>query len=93
MEQNNNILIREWNNIYLGSLNYYDLIITKLFRGTSVDFRDVYLLFQDIHEKFDIDRFLKRYRETASHDVSEVKVLGYLNIFINEIKERGYYEE
>lgn len=93
LEKDNNILIREWNNIYLGCLNYYDLIITKLFRGTIVDYRDVYLLFQEIHEEIDIDELINRYRETASNDVSEEKVMNHLKIFINEIKERGYYEK
>jgi hypothetical protein len=39
LEDGGNYKIKEFSYIYLGVLNYYDLIISKLFRGDSVDFR------------------------------------------------------
>ena len=40
LRKGNHTLIKEFNHIYLGVLNYYDIIISKLFRGTAVDVDD-----------------------------------------------------
>lgn len=40
LEEKNHILVKEFNRIYLGVLNYYDIIISKLFRSTLVDIED-----------------------------------------------------
>lgn len=90
LEEGNNILIREWSNIYLGCLNYYDLIITKLFRGTETDYRDMYLLWQKIYKEIDLDKLKDRYAEHAKYDFNEKRLLENLEYYIKEIKNRGY---
>ena len=35
LKEGNNIFLKEFSHIYLGVLNYYDLITSKLFRGTQ----------------------------------------------------------
>lgn len=40
LDKENHILIKEFSHIYLGILNYYDIIISKLFRGTTIDIDD-----------------------------------------------------
>ena len=40
----NHELIREFSRIYLGALNDYDLIISKLFRGARIDIDDCLML-------------------------------------------------
>jgi len=51
LKEGNNIFIKEFAHTYLGALNYYDLIITKIFRSTSVDIEDCLALFKKNIEK------------------------------------------
>jgi len=44
LEKGNHILVKEFERIYLGVLNYYDIIISKLFRATAVDIDDCVVL-------------------------------------------------
>ena len=76
----------EWNKIYVGILNSIDLIISKMFRGSQVDYEDVFTLFD--HEDINIKELEKRFRETASFDVSENKALKHLERLLKELKKR-----
>ncbi|MGV7929683.1 MAG: hypothetical protein AB2L13_12380 [Spirochaetota bacterium] len=40
LEEGRHILFKEYEHLYIGILNEYDLISSKLMRGTSVDFED-----------------------------------------------------
>lgn len=84
LEAGRNRKIREFNKIYLGVLNSIDLIITKLFRGTSVDMDDCKLLLEN--EKVDMAELKERYEETAKYETSEDKVLRNLEVFLKRIK-------
>jgi len=44
LEKKNHTLIKELAHIYVGVLNPYDLIVSKLFRGTTVDVDDCLIL-------------------------------------------------
>lgn len=85
----NNIPLKRFSKIYLGILNYYDLIITKLFRGTSSDVEDCLWLFKNKNKEIDLDLLQKRFYETASYDISEKKVIQNLKGFIETVKEAG----
>ncbi len=89
LEPDNHLLIKEFTYIYLGALNYYDLLITKLFRGTSADMEDCLALMR--HKENDIDSqvFERRFRATASYDISEERVLKNLVYFLRLTKERN----
>lgn len=91
LNKENHILIRELNNVYLGVLNYYDLIISKLFRGTMIDIEDCLSLMKSIRKEIYIKRLEERFRETASFDVSEDKVNKNLERFLKVLKEKGLY--
>ncbi len=82
-------LIKEWSHLYLGVLNYYDLIISKLFRGSSVDIEDCLALIKAKKKDISLKLLEKRFRETASFDVSEDRVNKNLEHFLRVIKERG----
>ena len=82
-----NILIQELSHIYLGALNYYDLIISKLFRATSVDIQDCLSLIKTKKKEIDIKYLTKRFQETASFDVSEDKVNKNLEYFLKLLKK------
>src|SRR3989338_6215394 len=40
LKKGNHRLIKKFKKLYIGALNDYDLIITKMFRGSSVDIED-----------------------------------------------------
>jgi hypothetical protein len=87
----NHILIKEFNHIYLGVLNFYDLIISKLFRGSSVDMDDCLSLVKAKRQEIDLDILKKRFKETASFDISEEKVNKNLKHFLEVIGNEGFY--
>ena len=77
--------IREWNKIYLGTLNPTDLVISKMFRGDEVDIQDSLILFKN--EKIDLKKLEKRYRETAKYYFGEDKVLKNLEVLLARLRK------
>ncbi|MFH0985907.1 MAG: DUF6036 family nucleotidyltransferase [Candidatus Omnitrophota bacterium] len=75
----------EWKKIFVGILNPEDLVTSKMFRGTETDIQDCLLLFAK--EKIDLEKFKKRYRETAQYEISEAKVLKNLEILLKRLGE------
>jgi len=89
LDKGNNTLIREFSHIYLGILNCYDLIITKLFRASSIDMEDCLLLIKNKKGDINIDKLVKRFKDTAYYDISETKVNKNLEHFLKLIKKEG----
>ncbi len=90
IDKGNNIPVKEYSYIYLGVLNYYDLLLSKIFRGTSVDMDDCMMLMKAKAAEIDIARLSQRFKETASYDVSEDKVNNNLEHFIRLLKKEGF---
>ena len=88
LDKENHILMKEFSNIYFGILNYYDIIITKLFRGDSIDIDDCLSLIKNKGTEINRDQLIKRFRETASYDVSEIKINKNLDYFLKLLKEK-----
>lgn len=88
LARGNHIVFREYSRIRLGILNPYDLIISKLFRGTSVDCDDCLALLAAKRGEIDLARLRTRYRETAKYDVSEKAVLGNWDVFVRQAATR-----
>lgn len=74
LDKGNHILIKELTHIYVGVLNPYDLIVSKLFRGTTIDVDDCLMLFKTKSD-IKLDLLRERYIETAKYDVSEDKLI------------------
>jgi hypothetical protein len=89
LDKNNHILIKEFRQIYLGVLNYYDIIISKLFRGKTVDIEDSLALMKNKKQEIDVELLIKRFHRTASFDVSENKVNKNLEHFLEIIRKEG----
>lgn len=89
LNKDNHILVKEFSNIYLGVLNYYDLIISKLFRATEVDIDDCVALLKSKRKEIALKRLEYRFRKTASFDVSEDKVNKNLDHFLRILKKEG----
>ena len=54
LEDGRHILIKKFSRIYVGILNYYDLIASKLFRGDSFDFEDCLMLIKAKPREIDL---------------------------------------
>ena len=93
MEKNNHILIKEFSRIYLGVLNHYDMIISKLFRATSVDIDDCLALIRAKTKEIDFNKLQSRFRETAKYDTSEETVIKNLERFLGMLKKEGLINE
>ena len=89
LEEKNHIFVIEFNRIYLGILNYYDIIISKLFRATAIDIDDCLLLIKHKKKDIDFNRLGQRFKETASFDVSEDKVNRNFEHFLRLIRKEG----
>ena len=90
LEEGNHTVLADLSRIQLSILNDYDLIITKLFRGTAVDFDDCMAHAKGRRGSLDLGRLEKRFRETASYAVGEDRVKKNLDIFLERLKEEGY---
>ena len=87
LDPGNNIPIKRWSHIYLGVLNLKDLIMTKMFRGTSVDRDDCIAAFATGQVK--AEELLERYSETARYDLNPKKMMKnfvYLAEGLRELK-------
>jgi len=89
LKKGNNILIKEFSHIYLGVLNYPDIIISKLFRGTSIDNEDCLVLLKNKSREIDLEKLRKRFLETASYDVSKDKLIKNWEHFLRLAKKKG----
>lgn len=74
-------------------MNYYDIIISKLFRAAQVDIDDCLLLIRIKKKDIDLRRLVVRFKETASFDVSEDKVNKNLEHFLKILKKEGLINE
>ena len=93
LEEGNHILVKEFSHIYLGILNYYDIIISKMFRGTSVDIDDCLSLIRSKKDEINLKHLSDRFHETAAYDVSEEKVNKNLEHFLKTLKKEGLINE
>ena len=85
LDKGGNKKILELKKIYLGVLNPIDWIVTKMFRGSSVDIDDCAALAR--HQKIDLKKLEARFRETAQYDVSEERALKNLSLILKIIKK------
>jgi len=91
LEKGKNILLKEFTYIYVGILNYYDIIISKLFRGTGVDFEDCLGLVEFKREDINLEVLKERFLETSSYEIAQERVNKNLDSFLRLIMEKGIY--
>ncbi len=48
LDKGRNIPLKDYQHVKIGILNFYDLIISKLFRAASVDFEDTLMIFRSL---------------------------------------------
>lgn len=91
LKEGNHIILKELSHVYVGILNDYDLIASKLFRGSTIDIEDCLALVKVRKEAFDIGYFENHYRELAKYDISEDRILVHLENFTNLLRKENLY--
>jgi hypothetical protein len=87
LKEGNHISIKKWRHINLVVLNLYDLIITKIFRATSVDIDDCVSAF--IGYGVDPERLYRKYSEAAGYDLNPDRMMSNFAVFIGVLVEKG----
>jgi hypothetical protein len=87
LELGNHFPYKEFSSIYLGILNYYDLIISKLFRLTPVDTDDCVTLFKEKNKEINLDKLKSRFYETSAYDISDEKNRNNFKHFLELLKK------
>ena len=74
--------MKEYSYLYIGILNDYDLISSKLMRGTKVDFEDCLMLAQAHKEEINIEDLEQHFLELISYDVSVDRLKPHIDHFL-----------
>ncbi len=91
LDEERHFVIKKFTYLYIGVLNYYDLIISKLFRCSTVDVEDCLMLVRSRQKEIDIDLLKERFKETAQYDITEKKMLGNWDHFEKTLRKEGLY--
>jgi hypothetical protein len=92
LEEGRHSILMEFSHLYIGILNDYDLISSKLMRGTRVDFEDCLRLAEARREEIDIERLKHHFHEMVSYDVAEDRLRPNINHFLVLLREKGFYD-
>jgi hypothetical protein len=82
----------ELSHLYIGILNDYDLISSKLMRGSKVDFEDCLGLVEAHRAEIDIERLIKHFHELVSYDVAQDRLRPHIDIFLGNLREKRLYD-
>ncbi len=87
LEEGRHTFIREFSRLYIGILNDYDLISSKLMRGTPVDFEDCLSLVVAHRDEIDLKRLVFHFHETVSFDVAENRLRSNMDHFLELLQK------
>lgn len=93
LEEGNHTLVRGYSKLYIGVLNDYDLICSKLMRGDRVDYDDCLMLAGAHVTILDIDKLVERFNEMILYDIAEERLKPNITYFVEMLHERGLYEK
>ena len=89
LENGRHTLLKEYSHLYIAILNDYDLISSKLMRGTSVDFDDCLGLVEAHQGEIDLDKLVDHFNELVDYEVAENRVRPHMESFQKMLKQRG----
>ena len=92
LDEGRHSTLKEFSYLYIGILNDYDLISSKLMRGTKVDFEDCLDLAETRQEKIDIERLIHHFYKMVIYDVAEYRLRPNIDHFLELLREKGLYE-
>ena len=73
----------------VGILNDYDLIASKLMRGTQVDYDDCLTLYEAHRDFIDLEKLVAHFEELVGYDIAEYRISVNIESFVEMLKERG----
>ena len=91
LEKDRHSILMEFSYLYIGILNHYDLICSKLMRGTNVDFEDCLRLVETRREEINIERLINHFHELVSYDVGEDRLRPNIDHFLELLREGGLH--
>jgi hypothetical protein len=91
LEEGGHTVVKEYSRLFVGVLNDYDLITSKLMRGTRVDFDDCEMLAAAHVGELEIDRLVRHFHETVDYDISQDRIRCNIEHFVERLKEKGLY--
>ncbi len=91
LDKGNHELIKRFSYLYIGILNNYDLIVSKIFRGTNVDYEDCVELVKARKDEIDIKHLESHFKNMAKYDISENRIIKNLEYFISLLREEKIY--
>jgi len=92
LEEGRHSILKEFSHLYIGILNDYDLISSKLMRGTNVDFEDCLSLAEARRKEIDIEKLIPHFHEMISYDISEIRLKPNIDHFLELLRDKGLYE-
>ena len=92
LEEGRNSRLEEFSNLYVGILNDYDLIASKLMRGERVDFDDCIMLAEAHKNTLDVDRLVGHFNELVSYDVASERLKPHIDHFLDRLREVDFYD-
>lgn len=92
LEKGRHSILMELSHLYIGILNDYDLISSKLMRGSKVDFEDCLGLVEAHRAEIDIERLIKHFHELVSYDVAQDRLRPHIDIFLGNLREKRLYD-
>lgn len=91
LEEGRHIFLKEYSNLYIGILNDYDLISSKLMRSTNVDFEDCMSLVEAHCNDIHIENLVRHFKEMVQYDVAQDRLMPNIDHFLELLKEKGFY--
>jgi len=91
LKDGRNSTLKKYSHLYIGILNDYDLICSKLMRGTRVDFEDCLMLFDVHREKIDIAQLTEHFNELILYEVADARLKPNMDYFLDQLRENGLY--
>ena len=82
----------EFSNLNIGILNDYDLITSKLMRGTRVDYEDCLSLAEAHREAINIEQLVAHFHKLVSYDVGQDRLRPNIDTFLKLLRNKGLYE-
>ena len=92
LEEGRHSILMEFSHLYIGILNDYDLISSKLMRGTIVDFEDCLSLAEARREEIDIERLIHHFHGMVNYDVGEYRLKPNIDHFLVLLRKKGLYD-
>jgi len=91
LEKGKHSLLKAFSRLYIGILNDYDLITSKLMRGTRVDFDDCLELAAAHWNEIDLDKLVRHFHCMVSFDVGEDRLRPNIDHFVDLLEEKGLH--